>query len=45
MVVIYVWAKAHTLPDEVKDAINVRIATRFSVEGIEMPFPQLDVHL
>ncbi len=39
--VIYVWAKAYNLPDEVKDAINVRVAHRFSREGIEIPFPQL----
>lgn len=43
--VIYVWAKAYNLPDEVKDAINVRVAHRFSREGIEIPFPQLDVHM
>jgi small-conductance mechanosensitive channel len=43
--VIYVWARAYNLPDEVKDAINVRIAARFAAEGIEIPFPQLDVHM
>ncbi|MFY9750769.1 MAG: mechanosensitive ion channel domain-containing protein, partial [Methanoregula sp.] len=43
--VIHVWAKAYNIPDEVKDAINVRIAARFAAEGIEIPFPQLDVHM
>ncbi|MGA2699084.1 MAG: mechanosensitive ion channel family protein, partial [Methanoregula sp.] len=43
--VIYVWAKAYNIPDEVKDAINVRIAARFAVEGIEIPFPQLEVRM
>jgi small-conductance mechanosensitive channel len=43
--VIYVWARAYNIPDEVKDAINVRIAARFAAEGIEIPFPQLDVHM
>ena len=38
--VIYVWAKAYNIPDEIKDALNVRIAARFAVEGIEIPFPQ-----
>ena len=36
--VIHVWAKAYNIPDEVKDAINVRIAARFAAEGIEIPF-------
>ena len=43
--VIYVWAKAYNLPDEVKDAINVQIAARFTEEGIEIPFPQLEVRM
>ncbi|MFA5332795.1 MAG: mechanosensitive ion channel domain-containing protein [Methanoregula sp.] len=43
--VIYVWAKAYNLPDEVKDSINMRIAERFEQEGIEIPFNQLEVRL
>ena len=43
--VIYVWAKAYNIPDEIKDAINVRIAKRFAEEGIEIPFPQMEVKL
>lgn len=43
--VIYVWAKAYNIPDEVKDAVNVRIAKRFAEEGIEIPFPQLEVKM
>jgi Small-conductance mechanosensitive channel len=43
--VIYIWAKAYNMPDEVKDAINTRIARRFKEEGIEIPFPQLEVKM
>jgi small-conductance mechanosensitive channel len=43
--VLYVWAKAYNLPDEVRDAVNSRIAERFSAEGIRIPFPQLEVSL
>ena len=43
--ILYVWARKYNLPDEVKDAINSRIVTRFAEEGIEIPFPQLDVRM
>ncbi|HNX17054.1 MAG TPA: mechanosensitive ion channel [Methanoregula sp.] len=43
--VIYVWARAYNIPDEVKDAINTRIAKRFEAEGIEIPFPQLEIRM
>lgn len=43
--VVYVWAKAYNLPDEVKDSINTRIVDRFEAEGIEIPFNQLEVRL
>ena len=43
--ILYVWAKKYNLPDEVKDAVNTRIADRFSAEGIEIPFPQMEVRV
>jgi MscS family membrane protein len=43
--ILRVWARKYNLPDEVKDDINCRIAERFAKEGIEVPFPQMDVHM
>jgi len=43
--ILRVWARKYNLPDEVKDTINCRIAERFAKEGIEIPFPQMDVHM
>jgi MscS family membrane protein len=43
--ILRVWMKKYNVPDEVKDAINTRIIERFAEEGIEIPFPQMDVHL
>jgi MscS family membrane protein len=43
--IIKVWMKKYNTPDEVKDDINVRISERFKKEGIEIPFPQMDVHI
>jgi MscS family membrane protein len=43
--ILNVWAKKYNLPDEVKDAINSRIVARFANEGIEIPFPQMEVRL
>jgi small-conductance mechanosensitive channel len=43
--ILYVWARKYNLPDDVKDAINTRIAGRFAAEGIEIPFPQMEVRL
>jgi small-conductance mechanosensitive channel len=43
--ILRVWARKYNLPDEVKDTINCRIAERFAKEEIEIPFPQMDVHM
>ena len=43
--ILYVWARKYNLPDEVKDAINIQVAERFAAEGIEIPFPQVEVRL
>jgi MscS family membrane protein len=43
--ILYVWARKYNLPDEVKDAINSQIAERFAAEGIEIPFPQMEIRL
>jgi MscS family membrane protein len=43
--ILRVWARKYNLPEEVRDAINCRIAERFEKEGIEIPFPQMDVHM
>ncbi len=40
-----VWTNDFSLTWEVQDLINTRIAERFIQEGIEIPFPQMDVHL
>ena len=40
-----VWASAFNMSWEVKDHINSRIDERFREEGIEIPFPQMDVHV
>ena len=43
--ILYVWARKYNLPDEVHDTINRAIARRFAEEGIEIPFPQLEVRM
>lgn len=43
--IIYVYARAYNIPDEVKDAINCRVNRRFMEERIEIPFQQIDVHM
>jgi MscS family membrane protein len=43
--ILRVWARKYNVPDEIKDAINCRIAERFAKEGIEIPFPQMEVRM
>jgi len=43
--IVRVWTKEVVSAEKVKDTINCRIAERFAREGIEVPFPQMDVHM
>lgn len=43
--ILQVWAKKYNLPNEVKDSINTQIAERFAAEGIEIPFPQMEIRM
>lgn len=40
-----IWAKKFNMSWEIKDHINFEIERRFAEEGIEIPFPQMDVHM
>lgn len=42
---IVIWAKRFNMSWEIKDHINFEIERRFAEEGIEIPFPQMDVHM
>ncbi len=42
---LLVWTNDFSMTWEVQDAINTRVAERFEEEGIEVPFPQMDVHM
>ncbi len=42
---LYVWARKYDLTDEIKDAVNLQIAGRFASEGIEIPYPHMDVRI
>ncbi len=42
---IVIWAKKFNMSWEIKDWINTEINRRFAVAGIEIPFPQMDVHM
>jgi MscS family membrane protein len=42
--IVRVWTRHVVSAEKVKDAINCRITERFAKEGIEIPFPQMDVH-
>ncbi|MBP2134368.1 small-conductance mechanosensitive channel [Methanomicrobium sp. W14] len=39
------WAKRFNMSWEIKDQVNLEIDRRFAEEGIEIPFPQMDVHM
>jgi MscS family membrane protein len=43
--ILRVWMKKYNVPDEVKDLINCQISKRFAEEGIEIPFPQMEVRM
>ena len=40
-----IWAKRFNMSWEIKDHVNFEIERRFAEEGIEIPFPQMDVHM
>ncbi len=42
---IVIWAKKFNMSWEIKDWINTEINRRFTEVGIEIPFPQMDVHM
>jgi small-conductance mechanosensitive channel len=42
---LLVWTSDFSMIWDVQDAVNSRISERFADEGIEIPFPQMDVHL
>lgn len=39
------WAKRFNMSWEIKDHINFEIERRFAEEDIEIPFPQMDIHM
>jgi len=42
---LIVWTEKYTMRWSLRDFINCRIQKVFEEEGIEIPFPQMDVHL
>ena len=42
---LIVWTNDFSMTWETQDAINTLIAHRFADEGIEIPFPQRDIHI
>ncbi|UYU18490.1 MULTISPECIES: mechanosensitive ion channel family protein [Methanoculleus] len=42
---LIIWARAFNLAWDVQDYVNTRVYERFAEEGIEIPFPQMDVHM
>lgn len=43
--IVRVWTRHVVSAELVKDTINCRITERFALEGIEIPFPQLEVRM
>jgi small-conductance mechanosensitive channel len=41
---LVIWARAFNLAWDVQDYVNTRVCERFTEEGIEIPFPQMDIH-
>lgn len=42
---LVLWAKVFNQLWDVQDYVNTRVCERFAEEGIEIPFPQMDVHM
>ncbi|WP_128694267.1 mechanosensitive ion channel family protein [Methanoculleus taiwanensis] len=42
---LVIWARAFNMAWDVQDFVNTRIDERFGEEGIEIPFPQMDLHI
>ncbi|MGV8110672.1 mechanosensitive ion channel family protein [Methanospirillum sp.] len=42
---LIVWTQFYSMAWDVQDFVNVRIFKKFKEEGIEIPFPQMDVHM
>ncbi|MCM2466625.1 mechanosensitive ion channel family protein [Methanoculleus oceani] len=42
---LVIWAQAFNMAWDVQDYVNTRVCERFTEEGIEIPFPQMDVHM
>lgn len=40
-----VWVDQYTMNDDVRDFINCRIIEEFMEHGIEIPYPQMDIHV
>lgn len=42
---LLVWTNDYSMSWDAQDAINTRIYQRFAEEGVEIPFPQRDIHI
>ena len=43
--ILIILARVFNLTWGVQDYVNTRVYERFAEEGIEIPFPQMDVHM